>query len=291
MGSARGKLGTGIPRKDAMPRLGRLCSWAIRTLWSLITAALAGASCLARRRERRGRGGAGQPGEVSPAAREGRIVARPGRPTGPAPVGLQRLGLSSPCDGLLYVPLGYRPDRPAPFLLMLHGSGGLGLYALWPIILFADAAGLIVLAPDARASTWDRVLGSFGPDVQYINQALEHVFGHYAIDSRRLAIGGFSDGASYALSLGLTNGDLFTEIIAFSPGFMAPAREIGKPPIFVSHGTEDRILPVASSQRIVARLRAQGYDVTYREFVGPHIVPINIARAAVAWLTRGGTAE
>ncbi len=31
---------------------------------------------------------------------------------------------------------------------------------------------------------------------------------------------GFSDGASYALSLGVPNGDLFTHIVAFSPGFM-----------------------------------------------------------------------
>jgi len=36
---------------------------------------------------------------------------------------------------------------------------------------------------------------------------------------------GFSDGASYALSVGITNGDLFTHVIAFSPGFVAPARQ------------------------------------------------------------------
>jgi phospholipase/carboxylesterase len=35
-----------------------------------------------------------------------------------------------------------------------------------------------------------------------------------------VALGGFSDGASYALSLDLTNGDLFASLIAFSPGFI-----------------------------------------------------------------------
>lgn len=62
----------------------------------------------------------------------------------------------------------------------------------------------------------------FGPDVQYINKSLEHVFSRYSIDPNRLGIAGFSDGASYALSLGLPNGDLFTHIVAFSPGFMRP---------------------------------------------------------------------
>ena len=38
---------------------------------------------------------------------------------------------------------------------------------------------------------------------------------------------GFSDGASYALSLGAANGDLFTHIAAFSPGFMRPPVSVG----------------------------------------------------------------
>ncbi|MGZ4788523.1 MAG: hypothetical protein ACXVZX_08375 [Terriglobales bacterium] len=42
------------------------------------------------------------------------------------------------------------------------------------------------------------------------------------MDPARIAIGGFSDGASYALTIGITNGRLFTHIVAFSPGFMQP---------------------------------------------------------------------
>lgn len=63
---------------------------------------------------------------------------------------------------------------------------------------------------------------TFGPDVDYINKSLEYVFSRYLIDPRRLGLAGFSDGASYALSLGLPNGDLFSHIVAFSPGFMRP---------------------------------------------------------------------
>jgi poly(3-hydroxybutyrate) depolymerase len=42
------------------------------------------------------------------------------------------------------------------------------------------------------------------------------------VDPQRICVSGFSDGASYALSLGLANGDLFTHVAAFSPGFMRP---------------------------------------------------------------------
>ncbi|HYG79829.1 MAG TPA: alpha/beta hydrolase-fold protein [Pyrinomonadaceae bacterium] len=145
---------------------------------------------------------------------------------------------------------------------------------------------MLLLAPDSRRQTWDVIEGVYGPDVAYIDRALEQTFGLYTVDPARVAVGGFSDGASYALSLGLTNGDLFTHVIAFSPGFMAPAGQQGAPRLFVSHGARDRVLPVdACSRRIVPRLKRAGYDVLYREFDGPHTVPHEVAREAAAWFT------
>jgi phospholipase/carboxylesterase len=107
------------------------------------------------------------------------------------------------------------------------------------------------------------------------------------VDAGRLAVTGFSDGASYALSLGLTNGDLFTHVVAFSPGFMALATRRGKPPVFVSHGTRDGVLPIGvTSRRVVPELESGGYEVRYREFAGPHTVPEAVAREALGWFTR-----
>jgi phospholipase/carboxylesterase len=157
---------------------------------------------------------------------------------------------------------------------------------------FADTAGVILLAPQSAGMTWDVVRGHYGPDVVLIDRALAHVFAHYAVDTTRLAIGGFSDGATYALSLGITNGDLFTHVIAFSPGFMVPVARRGAPRLFVSHGTKDQILSIdACSRRIVRRVRDGGYDVTYREFEGGHTVPPTIAREALAWLAGVGGAR
>ena len=226
---------------------------------------------------------------VSPGgAGEGRLTARPraGARTRVRP-GLHQLAPERARGALLYVPRGYRPSRPHALVLALHGAGGGARNGLAPLLPLADEAGLILLAPRSRATTWDVLLGGYGPDVAFIDRVLAETFARCAVDPRRIAIEGFSDGASYALSLGLTNGDLFEAIIAFSPGFRAPGDRRGRPRVFISHGTQDRVLPIErTSRRIVPELRREGYAVRYREFAGPHTVPPAIAREATRWLSR-----
>lgn len=214
---------------------------------------------------------------------EGRLAARPRVAVGGMAPGLHRL----PLDGttaLLHVPAGYRGDAPVPLVLALHGAGGSAPSALHPLRAAADHMGFVLLAVASAGRTWDVILGGYGPDVRGIDRALEHVFERVPADPARLAVSGFSDGASYALSLGITNGDLFTHVIAFSPGFAAPASQAGAARVFVSHGTADRVLPIdACSRKIVPRLVRARYPVEYREFEGGHNVPPEIAMAAARW--------
>ena len=226
--------------------------------------------------------------EVGSAASRGRLLARPASSPSDAtaPTGLRPLGLSSGRDGLVYVPAGYEATEEAPLALMLHGAGGDARGGISRFLDLADEAGLILLAPESRGRTWDVLVGGYGPDVEFIDRALEQTFDRLAVDAGSLAVAGFSDGASYALSVGLTNGDLFTHVIAFSPGFASPAAYRGKPPIFVSHGTRDKVLPIAdTSRRIVPELERTGYEVRYQEFDGPHTVPESVAREALEWFT------
>jgi phospholipase/carboxylesterase len=139
-----------------------------------------------------------------------------------------------------------------------------------------------VLVPASDDATWDVIRGGFGPDGAALDQALAYVFEHFSADAGRLAIAGFSDGASYALSIGLTNGDLFPRIFAFSPGFVVPGLRSGRPFVFISHGSADRVLPIdRCSRQIVPILRSEGYEVQYREFSGGHEVPPAIVTAAL----------
>jgi predicted esterase len=110
------------------------------------------------------------------------------------------------------------------------------------------------------------------------------VFQHCAVDPHRLAIAGFSDGATYSLSLGVVNGDLFTHIIAYSPGFMIPGTRHGRPPIFISHGRNDPVLPFARcGQRLATELKHDGYSVEFVPFDDGHAVPPEIATQATHW--------
>jgi phospholipase/carboxylesterase len=218
--------------------------------------------------------------------RDGRVAARPKSGVTTTAEGTRPLGLDGSRDAILHVPAASAAAAtPLPLLVLLHGAGGSGQRMLQRLGGAVEAAAVAVLAPDSRGPTWDAIRGGFGPDVAFLSRALERVFDTVAVDSARVTVGGFSDGATYALSLGLVNGDLFPRIVAFSPGFVVEGAPHGKPRVFISHGTSDPILPIDQCSRmIVPALKQHGYDVTFREFTGGHEVPAAIAAEAMAWI-------
>ncbi len=215
-----------------------------------------------------------------------RLTARP--PQSPPersglPPGMHPLDLSPGPEVLLHVP----PPAPSPPLLViaLHGAGGTARDGLAPLRSFADAHGLLLLAPTAHGRSWDVIVGGWGPDVRRIDDALRRVFATVPVDVQRRGVSGFSDGASYALSLGLANADLLPRVVAFSPGFVAPVRRVGTPRVLLSHGRADTVLPIdRTTRRIVPALREAGVPVDVHEFDGGHTVPSEIARDAARWL-------
>lgn len=220
----------------------------------------------------------------------GRLLAQP-QPghKGRAVPGPQPLGLGLVRDGTLFVPRSYDPAKPAPLLLCLHGAGGHAGHRIEPLEPEAERQGILLLAPDSLGSTWDLLIRGFGPDVERLDRALEITFSRLLVDPSRVGIEGFSDGASYALSLGLGNGDLFSYIFAFSPGFMRPHAHVGAPRVLITHGTADPVLPVACSRRIVKALRKDGCETEYREFDGGHVVPRDALREAALLLAGHGS--
>lgn len=228
-----------------------------------------------------------QPEENS---RHGRLTVRPYPPiAATTETGLRSLdGPNGQLLALAYVPAP-ADGRPYRLVLLLHGAGGSPRHGLELLLPVADQHRLLLLAPKSTASTWDLIIDGYGPDVHRIDRVLEDVLDAHPVDA--ITVGGFSDGASYALSIGLTNGDLFDAVLAFSPGFTAPLVTHGQPRVYVSHGTNDRVLPIdACSRRIVPRLDALGYRVRYEEFDGGHEVPAEIAEHALAWLLTGAAA-
>lgn len=197
------------------------------------------------------------------------------------------LGLDAGRDGVLYVPETAGPA--ASLLVFLHGATGTGRAHLRAVLGAVDRYGVILVAPDSRGPTWDLIVERrFGPDVAFLDRVLHAVVDRVDADTRRLAIGGVSDGASYALSIGLTNGDVLPTVLAFSPGFLVAPNPTGEPRIFISHGRSDPMLPIdACSRSFVPAMRGVGYEVNFREFDGGHTVPPPISDEAVRWWLDG----
>jgi phospholipase/carboxylesterase len=218
---------------------------------------------------------------------EARLYARPSdsaAPRVPVPAALESVPLASGREGLLAIPPDVDPARPLPLLVSFHGAGSSARRGIERVGALGDEFGVLVFAPQSREPTWDFLRGGYGPDVEALDAALADIFTRFNINAAHVALGGFSDGASYALSLGITNGDFVTHVLAFSPGFADPAALVGNARVFISHGTADEILPIDRTSRfLVPLLRGVGHEVTYTEFDGPHAVPPDILRAAYEW--------
>ncbi|KAF5833482.1 phospholipase/carboxylesterase [Dunaliella salina] len=205
-------------------------------------------------------------------------------------------------NGLLFIPSTYDHKQPSPMILMLHGSDASGMNCAhlfrWEEL---EEHRVIMLLPDARDAcgrTWDVNVGGFGADVRFIDRALKRLFENFNIDPSKICCAGFSDGASYALSIGLPNGSEgphgpFTHIMALSPGFMrlsslSPVR----PKVFISHGVNDKVLDINHcSGHIAYRLESMGFpppdahqgSFIFHEFLGGHCVPTEVASRALRW--------
>lgn len=213
----------------------------------------------------------------------GRLSFRPGAAPHKPPLtpGRHQLGIADERDAVLIVPEGLKTDQPVPLLVMFHGAGGSADKVLPFLIDHARQRGFLLLLPQSQFPTWDLVIGGNGPDLERLEQALGEVASRFALDPARLGFAGFSDGGSYALSAGVTNGDIVSHVMVFSGGFMSVFKQNGTPRIFIAHGLEDEQLPIETSARPhVAKLKAAGYDVTAVEFKGPHrIEPVVITLA------------
>jgi phospholipase/carboxylesterase len=217
---------------------------------------------------------------------DGRLSVRPRTDVKTAATGRITLGVDSYRDAVLQIPQG-AGQSPLPLLVMLHGATQSAEDMFRYLGSTHEETGVAVLAPNSRGTTWDAIRTTFADDVNHLNRALELTFEKVAVDPARVALGGFSDGASYAVSLGLINGDLFNSIVAFSPGFVISGDAHGKPRCFISHGTHDHILPIdRCGRRIAAELKTSGYEVSFREFDGDHEIPADVAREGLQWIVR-----
>jgi phospholipase/carboxylesterase len=201
----------------------------------------------------------------------------------------------------LYIPRSVSRDKPAPLLVVLHG-GGRQPYRMINIFKpYAERHGFVLLAPMAKGATWDFILrppnGGSGSDLMWrarmkddpprILEAIRKAGTFVAIDGKRSALIGISDGASYALTFGPDHPELFPTIVAYMPGmaFPNPAYK-GAQRVFIAHGRQDRMLFFSyTAKTIVPRLKRAGLDVTFHPYDGGHTFPpASVTASGIAFI-------
>jgi predicted esterase len=211
-------------------------------------------------------------------------------PVSTSPLSL-RPGVTMLADGSVAYRPASLPVGPRPLVVFLHGAGEPPRMLVERARASADRKGLILLAPKSTNDTWDAIQAVrgarfvptgrqaeqlFGPDIERIDQAIRSVASNAPVDPRKVIIAGHSDGASYALSLGLWNPRLFRGIIALAPGgLLAPDSKSRSQRIFIAHGRSDPVVSIAHDRQLVADpLTAAGLNVRFREFTGGHAVDV-----------------
>lgn len=192
-----------------------------------------------------------------------------------------------------YLPKGLT-GAPAPVLVALHGAGGAASDVLDSFRADADANGIILVIPQSKGPTWDMIvdlqsrLGAemnvqprYGKDLKALDQSLADLFTKVAVDPARVGIMGFSDGATYSVSVGTANPQLFRTVIAFSPGPAFPTKFDPTQRVFISHAEEDPVLPFSTTRGLVAKMRVKKMPTLFVPFHGKHEVPKDIHAKAI----------
>lgn len=170
----------------------------------------------------------------------------------------------------LFVPENLSAAKPAPLLVLLHGSGrdGLSLVEKWKDLALKE--GIILAGPSASNSAlW--ATPEDGPE--FLRDVVEALKAKHAINARRVYLFGHSAGASYALYMSIFESQYFAAA-AIHAGALEPQTyqyiEVArrKTPIAMWVGTLDHQSAVAGARATRDALNARGFKVNLTEIAG-----------------------
>ncbi|MFQ5699393.1 MAG: alpha/beta hydrolase [Myxococcota bacterium] len=228
----------------------------------------------------------------------------------PSPTGFVHVERGS-SRAILLTPDEIDADRLYPLITVLHGAGRQDELLARAYRDEPERRQALFLIPRSLHPTWDLIAcndrwkldaagspeasgsGPLRPDLDFLEYAYDLIWRRYPVDLGRQALVGYSDGASYALSYGLSNPEIFRAVMAWAAGFAvlevdradAPGPALPRPDVLLEYGTHDELFPfeqIALPMR--ERLESQGYAVEFRvDAGGRHWPPSEFQPEALDW--------
>jgi predicted esterase len=177
----------------------------------------------------------------------------------------------------VYIPKGYDPARKHAAIVQLHGGVSradllpeAALKQMRADVKDADQYGWIQIIPlGQRGATWfDRV------GMANVLAQLATVKRRYNVDEDRVFLGGFSDGGSGSLIMGLYHPTPWAGLIALSGsitvGVVAPDEafpaNLSNRPIQAANGGIDPLYPSALQKMFIDQLKEQGARIAWTDY-------------------------
>ncbi|MFT5697141.1 MAG: phospholipase/carboxylesterase [Myxococcota bacterium] len=163
----------------------------------------------------------------------------------PPPTGEVHLESGS-ASATLLTPTTIDPTRQYPLFTVLHGAGRQDEMLVKACRDEPDRRDAFFLVPRSVETTWDLIVGGDRRDVDFLEYAYDLIYRRYPIDRARQVLIGYSDGASVALSLTISNPCIFDAALVWAAGFvMFDGTTVGptdpKPRIYLEYGTHDEL--------------------------------------------------
>ncbi len=180
-------------------------------------------------------------------------------------------GLGKPVPGrhrYVYRSLKGKQKSKMPVILLLHGSEGNLKAGLWALTPLADDVGMAIVAPSHSGGGWDDENAT-----DEIRETLTFCRKQRDLDESAVVLVGYGSGGVGVNRAARTMADQFRGFVHIGAEFtpestigLAASKPLETIPLLVMHGADDRIFPVADTEKAVGDLKRWKIPVTYQRF-------------------------
>lgn len=170
----------------------------------------------------------------------------------------------------LFAPDSVNQTKPAPLIVLLHGSGRNGRVLIEHWQKLAEQEGIVLAGPDSRNSAgWS--IPEDGP--RFLYDLIEELKSKQPVDPRRVYLFGHSAGAIFGLFMSALESE-YVAAAAVSAGAVRKENYAlldgaeRKTPVAMFVGTKDPLFPLAEVRRTRDAFTQRGFPVELTEVAG-----------------------